>query len=229
MERPVEIKEPLEEKKWKEIEGDTSILDETLGMQQEDNRMISKVSPMDLVETDLRLREGVEYKGDKFKFDGVEIILPQLTFIQLRKAQRESYLAFDDKPLLKRFFDMLREARKLKKEDDELDLTFDEEMKLRELNDVQDLWLMHFALVESNHPKASKDFDSNRKWFERVNPSEAENFISKLKIVNVINEGDKDTPSGEEVVKSFHDDKFRVDVEKAGEIKPVSIKGLDDS
>jgi hypothetical protein len=206
----------------KRPEGSTAALDKVLEMMNDDEKIISKTSPTLLVETDLRLREGVEYTGDVFTFDGVGITIPQLTFIQVRKSQRQAFIAFEDKKLLKKIFELVR---KLKKPDEKLPLTFEEELKIGDINDVEDLWLIHFALLESGHPKVLRDFEENRKWFERV--SGVEDFLSKLKIVNGLNEENSDTPSGEEVIKSFHHVDLRSDVEKTSEVKPVPLKGLD--
>jgi len=162
---------------------DTSALDAVMALKKEDIDRATNREPSTVIDVDLRLREGAKYKGDEMEIDGVKIYIPQLTFLQLRKANREAMKSLDGKPIGKKVLLAIRSEAKL---DEKIDDTIEETVQIAEMSDIEDLWLMFYSLVESKHPKITGEFTKDRPYLERIR--NAEEFITAIRRFNGLSE-----------------------------------------
>jgi hypothetical protein len=181
---------------------DTKYLDEMDRLQTEDVKTVIRNQPSEVLDVEIRLRDGYRHKGDKFVLDGIEIYIPQLSFLDIRRATREGIKIFGKTDVGKK---ILYSKRQIKDEDELLSMTsFEERQVMREMTDIEDLWLAWFALRDIKHPKISGDFSRDRCWIEYLPRVDLENFINKLRQFNGMEK--LETPSGEDDIKSFPDD-----------------------
>jgi hypothetical protein len=189
-------------------EYDMSVMEKVGKIKDDAINLNQSIKPSDMVSTEIRIREGSDHDEDTFSIDGVEIIIQQLTFIQLRKAEREGYKTLDDTDLGKKLNLVNRTEANL--DVDLGKLTWKESLAIEEINDIQDLWLAYFTLVEGKHPRISGDTKKDLHYVEHLKPSEIEELIKRIRFVNGLPKSWKDvddaTPSGEDVLRGFHDD-----------------------
>ena len=107
---------------------------------KEEDRSLS-IEPSELPSIELRLREGSDYKGDEFEFDGEMIFIPQLSFLEIRKANREGMKIFDKTDLGKRIL-MIKRTDTISRQEALDKITHAEEMSMMEMTDIEDLWLV---------------------------------------------------------------------------------------
>lgn len=183
---------------------DTKYLDEVERMGNEDKQTVTSKQPSEIIDVELRLREGSKHKGDKFTLDGVEIYIPQLSFLDIRRATREGVKIFDRTELGKK---ILYSKRRVKEVDELLSMmSFEERQVMREMTDIEDLWIAWFALRDVKYPKITGDFQKDKCWVEYLPRAELEQFIEKLRRHNGMESSNSDNPSGEEDLKSFRAD-----------------------
>lgn len=192
---------------------DTSALDAVMALKKEDIDRATNREPSTVIDVDLRLREGSTYKGDAIEVDGVKVVIPQLTFIQVRKANREGLKSLDGKPIGKKVLLAIRSEAKL---DEQVGDSLEEAAQIAEMSDIEDLWFMFYALVESKHPKVTGDFVKDRPYLERI--KNAEELIKAIRRFNGLSE------EGVNDVKFFRDDGLRLPVKdgaSAAAVLPV--------
>jgi hypothetical protein len=191
-------------------EGDTSALDIVEDMKRNDIKLNQSLDPSEILEIDLRLREGKKYKEDGFLLNGDEFQVVQLSFINVRKAHRNALRTADGTPLGKKILYVMR--TEAKNDDDIGELTLTDYLDIQNMSDVEDLWLIYYTLKESGHPIGQCDFEGARKYIEHI--GDVEQLIHKIRKVNGLSDSklDDDTPSGEDVLKSFRNDSVRKDV-----------------
>ena len=181
---------------------DTKYLDEVEKLQFEDVKTVTRNQPSEVLDVEIRLREGFRRKGDKFVLDKIEIYIPQLSFLDIRRATREGIKIFDKTDVGKK---ILYSKRRIRDEDELLSMTsFEERQVMREMTDIEDLWLVWFALRDVKDPRIKGDYTKDRCWIEYLPRTELEEFIDKLRRFNGMER--TETPSGEDDIKSFRDD-----------------------
>jgi hypothetical protein len=183
---------------------DTKYLDGIEELQQEDVKTVTQNQPSDVISVEIRLREGARHKGDKFVLDGIETYIPQLSFLDIRRATREGIKIFDKTEFGKK---ILYSKRRVKDDDELFNLmSFEERQIMRGMTDVEDLWIVWFALRDVLYPKITGDFEKDRCWIEYLPRDQLETFIDKLRRFNGMEASNSANPSGEEDIKSFPDD-----------------------
>jgi hypothetical protein len=198
---------------------DTSALDAVMDLKKADIERATNREPSTVIDTDLRLREGAGYKGDVIEVEGVKVVIPQLTFIQVRKANREGLKSLDGKPIGKKVLLAIRSEAKL---DEQVGDSLEETAQIAEMTDIEDLWFMFYALVESKHPKVTGDFVKDRPYLERI--KNAEELIKAIRRFNGL------SSEGVEDVKFFRDDGLRITIKDgAGEAKVFPVHGDNDA
>lgn len=177
-------------------------------IKQADISLVESIEPSEMLDMDLRLRNGKDHEDDKFIIDGIEIIIHQLSFIHLRVATRESMKKLDGTELGKKLVNSMRvESKK-----DEYELSFSEKLDIESMTDIEDSWLIFFTLKEGKHPRIIGDYEVDKKYFEYL--PEAEALITEIRRVNGLSGGNQSpVPSGEDAVKSFHDDRLGSGIE----------------
>lgn len=146
----------MEEYKPEDDKIDTSILDAAIDMKTKQIEDGMDQSPSDVVELELKIREGKGYKGEVYEVDGVKIRIPQLSVIQRKKARREGLKEIASTILGKKIIYAMRSKAD---DDEEIDLTFEESLEIDAATDIEDLWLIVFALRDVHHPKMTFDDD----------------------------------------------------------------------
>lgn len=198
---------------------DTSALDAVMALKKEDIDRATNREPSTVIDVDLRVREGSEYKGDVIEVDGVNVIIPQLTFIQVRKANREGLKSLDGKPIGKKVLLAIRSEAKL---DEQVGDSIEETVQIAEMSDIEDLWFMFYALVESKHPKVTGNFVKDRPYLEKI--KNAEDLIKAIRRFNGLSE------EGVNDVKFFRDNGLRVTAQDGTiETKILAVQGDNDA
>lgn len=199
--KPAPVKEP-------EMKYDTKYLDAMEEFQVEDKQRVVTKEPSDVLGVEIRLREGYRHVGDKFKLDGIEICIPQLSFLDVRKATREGIKIFDKTEIGKK---LLYSKRRVKDSDELFSLmSFEERQTMRDMTDIEDLWLVYFTLRDAKHPKVCGDFNKDRCWIEYLPRDQLESLIETIRKFNGLEPSNSALPSGEDDVKSFRDDRLGV-------------------
>ena len=183
---------------------DTKYLDAVEKVRETDIKKVTRNEPSEVLDVEIRLREGNRHKGDEFVLDGEKTIIPQLSFLDVRRATREGLKIFDKTELGKR---ILYEKRRAMNKDEAIAMdSWEERQVLAELSDVEDIWLAWFALRDAKYSKITGDFSKDRCWIEYLPRNEIEEYITKIRRFNGMENPKTDTPSGEDDVKSFRDD-----------------------
>ncbi|MFW9882486.1 MAG: hypothetical protein ACFFG0_56205 [Candidatus Thorarchaeota archaeon] len=179
---------------------DFSYVNEVMKEKEKDIVINQSMEPSELINVELRLREGRNYDDDVFILKGNEIKIPQLSFIDIRKANRKGLSIYDKTKIGKKILYLKRNGA-TQKEITELreTFTFEDELSLQEMTDIEDLWLVFFALRDIGYPNITGDFEKDKNIIEFLPRKEIEEYITKLRRFN----GLSGNPSGEDDVKGF--------------------------
>ncbi len=131
----------------------------------------------------------------------MKVYIPQLSFLDLRKARREAMKLVDKSETGKKILMALDSSIPDDEEIGEIS-DWDRKMFWDELLDHEDLWLAFLALKEVKHPKITGDFNEDRNWIEFT--PDIQDFIYRIKFFNGLET--ERNPSGVDAVKSFRRD-----------------------
>jgi len=176
---------------------DTSIMDAAMKIKEDQINAGMKQSPEDVIDLELKIREGKGHKGEIYEVDGVKIHIPQLSVIQRRKANREGLKHVGTTILGKKIIFAMRSKAN---QDSEVDLTFDETLELQEATDIEDVWLVVYALRDVHHPKMTMDDEKDFAYVEYLDCFV--DLVDKVRKHNGLSEG-------AEEVKFFRDNGSR--------------------
>lgn len=183
---------------------DTSSLDAAMKIKEQQINDGLSSTPDKIIETELKIREGKGFKGETYEVDGVKIRIPQLSVIHLRRATREGLKEIASTILGKKIIYAMRHKAD---QDDDIDLSFSENLELQSATDIEDAWLVVFALRDVKHPKMTMD---DEKDFEYVGYlKNFDDLVRKIREHNGILEGANE-------VKFFRDHESR-DVPQEGD------------
>lgn len=188
----------------KGAEDSTKYLDAMEKQMETDIKTVVSKEPSEVLNVEIRLREGYRHKGDKFTLDGEETYIPQLSFLDIRRATREGLKIFDKTEIGKRI--LYEKRRAVNADEISAMTTWEERQVMREMSDIEDLWLAWFALRDVKYTKITGDFSKDRCWIEYLPLDEIEAYIEKVRKFNGMDNSKSDKPSGEEDLKSFRDD-----------------------
>ena len=195
---------PLVEFKIDPSKVDMKYLEEMERLKAQDVKKVVSGEPSEVLDVEIRLREGLARKGDAFKLNGIDTYIPQLSFIDIQRATREGIKMFDKTEIGKR---VLYENRRAMDKAELISMsTFEERQVLRDMSDVEDLWLAFFALRDAKYPKITGDFKKDRLVIEYLPRAEIEEYIEKVRRFNGMETSNSESPSVEDDVKSFRDD-----------------------
>lgn len=178
---------------------DTKYIDAIEDLKEKEDKQIESMEPSEIASIDLRLREGSEYNGDTMMFAGKEIKIPQLSFIEVRKANREGLKIFDKTDIGKRILNGNRAS--ISNEEFNSLFSFSDIQCMKDMTDVEDLWLMFFALNKIKYPGMNNDFEKDKDVILSISRFDVESFIQNLRRVNGLPVDG--LPSGEDAMSSF--------------------------
>ena len=173
---------------------DSSIMDASMNLKEEQIKDGLDQTPDKLIEVELKIREGKGFKGEVYEVDGEKIRIPQLSIIQLRKAAREGLKSIVTTDLGKKIVYAMRSKADPKSE---IDLSFIESLELQSATDVEDAWLVVYALRDVKHSKMTMDDENDYDYV--VYLKNFQELVEKLREHNCILEEEK-------AVKFFRDD-----------------------